>query len=331
MYHLYILYWCFDGNLDKEELAIERSKVHVFVRENGNSVLKVIDYVINNYESKPKHVNNKYGKQVLLSYKYQMVGHKASGFDNYIVLNSSPSFYKYIRIIKISRGIFLLSFKAGSVIGDDREIPKYMKFVCSKCHISGSLKSLQKAYNIQPELMKGEIDHDLINISEYKDYENLRRPYLIDDVLGLAYVVAKYGNSFQKNTGVAYKNSLTEASLGWSCLGRYLKEDNTVLNTPKNKYNGIFNKQTVHGGRVLTCNKKIVSKSFKDVVNVLEKFCDKDLDISLIFDNFFKHINTIKNYYKEKYEARFNDYRRINIKKVEEYIDRKKAMIPVSK
>ena len=53
--------------------------------------------------------------------------------------------------------------------------------------------------------MKVEINHDLINIGNYKDYENLWRPYLIDDVLGLAYVIAKHGNSIQKITGVSYK------------------------------------------------------------------------------------------------------------------------------
>ena len=56
--------------------------------------------------------------------------------------------------------------------------------------------------------MKGEIDHDLINISNYKEYENLWNPYLKDDVVGLAYVVAKHGISIQKITGVSYKNSL---------------------------------------------------------------------------------------------------------------------------
>ena len=32
------IYWCFIRNLDKEKLAIERSKFHVFTRENGNRV-----------------------------------------------------------------------------------------------------------------------------------------------------------------------------------------------------------------------------------------------------------------------------------------------------
>ena len=66
-------------------------------------------------------------------------------------------------------------------------------------------------------------------------------------------------------------------------------------------------------------------------MNVLEKFYGNDLEVSVLFDKFFKHINTIKNYYKGKYEARFGDYRRINIKKLEENIDRKVARIPVSK
>ena len=52
-----------------------------------------------------------------------MNGHNASGFDNYIVLNSLPNCYKCIKIIKTSRGLINLSFKAGSVVENDREIP----------------------------------------------------------------------------------------------------------------------------------------------------------------------------------------------------------------
>ena len=43
------------------------------------------------------------------------------------------------------------------------EIPKYMKIDCSDCNISGSLGNVQKEYNSQPDLLKGEIDHNLVN------------------------------------------------------------------------------------------------------------------------------------------------------------------------
>ena len=88
VYHLNNLYWCLNGTLDKEELAIGRSKLHVFDRENGNPVMKMIEYVTTNFKGKPKNVVNKYGTRVLSSYKYQMVGHNATGFDNYIALNN---------------------------------------------------------------------------------------------------------------------------------------------------------------------------------------------------------------------------------------------------
>ena len=51
----------------------------------------------------------------------------------------------------------------------------------------------------------------------------------MDDVLGVAYVFAKHDNSFQKMTGFSYKNNSAEASLGWSCSDRSLREDNKIF------------------------------------------------------------------------------------------------------
>ena len=109
-----------------------------------------------------------------------------------------------------------------------------------------------------------------------------------------------------------------------------MKEDSRIFYTPKNEYVRNFIKQTVHGGRVLAGNKNIVPTSFTDVGKVSEEFYGKDLKVSVLFDKYSKHMNTIQNYYKEKYEARFGDYRRIN-KKIENYIKRKVSRIPVWK
>ena len=100
VYHLNQLNWYFNGSLIKEKLAIERSKFHVFDRENGNPLLKMIDYIIKNYKGKPKFVISKHNKNIISSYKYQTVGHNASGFDKYIALNSLRSSYKCIKKIK---------------------------------------------------------------------------------------------------------------------------------------------------------------------------------------------------------------------------------------
>ena len=47
VYQINQLFWWFIGNLNKEQLVIDRSKVHVFDRKNGKPVLKLIEYVIN--------------------------------------------------------------------------------------------------------------------------------------------------------------------------------------------------------------------------------------------------------------------------------------------
>ena len=89
-----------------------------------------------------------------------MVGHNASRFDNYIVLNSLPSSYNFLKILQTSRGLTKVSFKAGSVIENNVQIPKFLNLVCSICRISGSLKNILTEYNMQPHLIGREMDHD---------------------------------------------------------------------------------------------------------------------------------------------------------------------------
>ena len=143
-YHLDRFKECYNGDLAKEELEIERQYVHIFDRENNNPVLDMIKYIITNYEGKPKYFKDKNGVFKLSSYRYHLIGHNASGFDNAIVLNSLLKEYtnKNTKIIKTSRGFLKLSFRVGSFYEDGKELPQYMKFVCSKVHIPGSLKKI---------------------------------------------------------------------------------------------------------------------------------------------------------------------------------------------
>ena len=98
-------------------------------------------YIATNYREK-----NKNGEFETSSYRYQLIGHNASGFDNVIVMNSLPKDYnnKYMKPIRTSRGFLKINLRVGSVYEDDKEIPNCMKFVCSKVHISGSLKKYRK-------------------------------------------------------------------------------------------------------------------------------------------------------------------------------------------
>ena len=142
-YHLNRLKECYNGNLSDAELEIERKHIHIFDYENKNPVLDMINYIVAKYKGKPKYFKDKNGNFKISFYKYQLLGHNASGFDNAIVLNSLPNTC-FPQVVHTSRGFLKVSFKVGSVYDydDNREIPQYMKFVCSKVHISGSLKKI---------------------------------------------------------------------------------------------------------------------------------------------------------------------------------------------
>ena len=58
VYHLNNLFKCFNGGLNKEDFANERSKAHVFDRENGNPVLKMIDLFI--FKGKANYITDRY-------------------------------------------------------------------------------------------------------------------------------------------------------------------------------------------------------------------------------------------------------------------------------
>ena len=207
-----------------------------------------------------------------------------------------------------------------------------MKFVCSKVHISGSLRKIQKEYDIQPQLLKGELDHNDITLSNYKEREQFWKPNLVDDMLGLGAVAARHANKIQKLTGVSFKNSLTESSLAWSTLGYYIKQSGKTFYTPKkNKFVRDFIHKTVHCGRVVALNRKFVSSSFNQIITILEKFIGKEQEMSTLFNKYLNQINKVKKHFTKKYESKFTDYRQMRTKNLDNYVSKILASLPLSK
>ena len=87
----------------------------------------------------------------------------------------------------------------------------------------------------------------------------------------------------------------------------------------------------VHGGRVVALNRKFVSTSFSQIVNILRKYFGKEHEISTLFEIYFRQIDKVKKYYSKKYEKKFDDYRKINKQHFENYIKKKLPSLPISK
>ena len=108
------------------------------------------------------------------------------------------------------------------------EIPQFVKFICSKSHLKGSLEKIGGEYGLQPELLKREIDHSVFDKSIFADLKNIWEPYHKLDVFYLAFICNRYSIEMQKMTGFGNKDCLTEASLGWKCSGTYKKIENFI-------------------------------------------------------------------------------------------------------
>ena len=77
-----------DKDLTLDEIVTEKDNIIVFDGSNGNPVLNMLNYFSENFEGNERTYIDKDGDETLSSYKMLLAGHKANGFDSWVVLNS---------------------------------------------------------------------------------------------------------------------------------------------------------------------------------------------------------------------------------------------------
>ena len=257
-----------DRDLTDDELVLEKENVTVFDASNGNCVMNMLKYISENYDGDERTYIDKDGDEIVSSYRLLLVAHNSSGFDSWVVLNSLIKEITDLKIIKTARGLILLSFRCGVKIVNTVEVPQYVKFTCSKSHIKGSLEKIGKEYGLQPELLKGEIEHSAINKNNFVALKLIWEPYLKLDVLCLAFIYARHSMEMQKMSGFGIKDCLTEASLGWKCFGTYNK--NKEFYTFIDKYVRDFIRKSIKGGRVGAFNRYFESEQCEEILNIIK-------------------------------------------------------------
>ena len=259
-----------------------------------------------------------------------LVAHNSSGFDKWVVLNSLIKEITDLKIIKTARGLISLSFRCGVKIVNTVEVPQYVKFTCSKSHIKGSLEKIGKEYGLQPELLKGEIEHSAINKNNFVALKHIWEPYLKLDELCLAFKYARHSLEMQKMSGFGIKDSLTEASLGWKCFGTYNK--NKEFYTFNDKYVRDFIRKSIKGGRVGAFNRYFESKQCEEILNIIKNQLKiNNNEISYIVDEYLKFINIKREEFKLKFENGEKDYRKINKKELDNFLEKQLGELNISK
>ena len=155
--------------------------------------------------------------------------------------------------MKTARGLISLSFRLDVKKVSAVEVPHYVKFTCANFQIKGSLEKIGKEYGLQPELLKGEIEHSVINKSNFANLRHIWEPHHNLDVLCLAFIYARQSMEMQKMSGFGIKDCLTEASLGWKCFGTY--NEDRELYTFNDEYVRDFRRRLNKGGRVAALNR----------------------------------------------------------------------------
>ena len=120
-----------------------------------------------------KGLIDKDGVEIVSLYRLLLVAHYSSGFDSWVTLNSFIKDITDFKIIKTARGLISLSFRCGFKLVNTVEVPQYVKFTCTKSHIKGFLETIGREYGLQPELLKREIEHSVINKSNFADLRHI--------------------------------------------------------------------------------------------------------------------------------------------------------------
>ena len=319
-----------DRDLTPDELVIERKNVLIFDASNGNCVMNMLKYISENYDGDERTYIDKDGDEIISSYRLLFVAHNSPGFDSWVVLNSLVKEITELKIIKTARGLISLSFRCGVKIVNTLEVPQYVKFTCSKSHIKGSLEKIGKEYGLQPELLKEEIEHSIINKNNFAELRHIWEPYLISDVFCLAFIYARHSMEMQKMSGFGIKDCLTEASLGWKCFGTYNKD--REFYTFNDKYVRDFIRKSIKGGRCAAFIRYFESNRCEEILNVIKNHLKiEDNEISNIVDVYLKYINTKRDEFKIQFENNEKDYRKINKKELDNFLDKKLGELEVSK
>ena len=93
-----------------------------------------------------------------------------------------------------------------------------------------------------------------------------------------------------------------------------------------------FIRKSIKGGKVGAFNRYFESNQCEEILNTIKKHLKtNDNEISNIIDEYLKYINTKRNEFKLEFENGEKDYRKINNKELDKFLERKLGELNISK
>ena len=284
----------------------------------------MLDHVLS-YKGEPKKVKNK-----IVEYNLYLIAHNGSGFDSYVVLNNLPKWRSVIKLIKNGAGIISLK-KFNGYVDPVKKIPQYVHFRCGRVHINQKLRRIGESYKLQESLLKKELEHDEIYEDTWEEKENEWLPYVKNDVLSTAFCYARYTMGMEELTEFGMKNSLTLPSLSNKYFNSLRDENHEPIYTYTNPFMRNFVRKAIKGGRCNAFNLHYKSEISDEVFNIISKELNVKGKICEILEKNFKFLNKYEEEYEKEFDSKYNDYRDINPKEKEKYVNKKLNLLSIHK
>ena len=274
--------------------------------------------------------NQKKIKNKIVEYNLYLIAHNGSGFDSYVVLNNLPQWRNVVKLIKNGRGIVSLKIFNGYV-DENKKIPQYVHFRCGRVHINQNLKKIGESYKLQESLLKKELEHDEIYEDTWQAKENEWLPYVKNDVLSTALCYARYTMGMEELTEFGMKNSLTLPSLANKYFNSLRDENDEPIYTYTDPFMRNFVRKAIKGGRCNAFNQHYKSEISDEVFKIISKELKVEGNECDILEKYFEFLNKYEKEYEKEFDSKYEDYRDINQKEKEKYVNKKLNMLSIHK
>ena len=311
---------------DISEQEYQKCLNDCIVFKGTDCINEMLDHVLS-FKGEPKKVKNK-----LVEYNLYLIAHNRSGFDSYVVLNNLPQWRSVVKLFKNGAGIVSLKIFNGYV-DQNKKIPQYVHFRCGRVHINQILRKIGESYKLQESLLKKELEHDEIYEDTWVEKENEWLPCVKNDVLSTAFCYARYTMGMEEITEFGMKNSLTLPSLANKYFNSLKDENDEPIDTYTDPFMRNFVRKAIKGGRCNAFNQHYKYEISDEVFNIFSKEINVNSKSNEyeILEEYFKFLNEHEKQYTEEFKLKYDDYRDINQKEKEEYVNKKLNMLPIHK
>ena len=294
------------------------------VFKGTDCINEMLDHVLS-FNGEPKKIRNK-----ILEYNLYLIAHNGSGFDSYVVLNNLPQWRSVVTLIKNGAGIISLKIFNGYV-DPVKKIPQYVHFRCGRVHINQKLRKIGESYKLQESLRKKELENDEIYEDTWEAKENEWLPYVKNDVLSTAFCYARYTMGMEELTKFGMKNSLTLPSLANKFFNSLRNEKDEPIYTYTYPFMRNFVRKAIKGGRCNAFNQHSKSEISDEMFSIISKELNVNGNVCDILEKNFEFLNKHEKQYAKEFDSKYDDYRDIDQKEKEKYVNKKLNMLSIHK